>query len=188
MKTFLILTLLLIGFSFCFLEIYFLLAYIRSGFGKYPPFVISFGRAKNIVLNEAEKILAKTSHKTNVYDLGCGDGGLLLPLAKRFPHHVFIGYEWDWLPYLLAKFRCRNHPNIKIIKADFMKQNYHNAGLVLCYTGPYLKHRLGHKLNNELSKGTHVISEAFELDELPQKKEISSPTLKMPMKVFLYQK
>lgn len=188
MKTLLLLFLLLLGLTACALELYFLFAFIRSRFGKYPPFVVSFGCARKMVLAEAENFLEKARKNIKVYDLGCGSGALLLPLARKFPHHSFIGYEWDWVPLLIAKFRCRNQKNIKIIKADFMKQNYKDAGLILCYTGNLLKKTLGNKLNNELKKGTLVISEAFELDYLPPKGQISTPTLKIPIKVFLYQK
>ena len=69
-----------------------------------------------------------------------------------------------------------------------MKQNYTEAKLLLCYTGPSLKEELGQKLHNEIPSGTLIISEAFELSHIPLKEIISAPTLKMPIKIFLYQK
>ncbi len=188
MKTAFTILLLLIALLGCLTEIYFLITFIRSSFGKYPPFIISFGKAKNIVIYQAKRFLEQAPKSLHIYDLGCGSGSLLLPLAKEFSQHQFTGYEWDWLPYLIAKIRCRKYPNIKIIKADFMLQNYNDAGLILCYTGATLSHPLGEKLNNELPAGSLVISEAFKLDHLPPKETLEAPTIKMPIKIFLYQK
>ena len=179
---------LLIGISACIIEAYFIITYVRSGFVKYPPFILSFGRAKNIVIKEAEKFLNQQKDPIKVVDLGCGSGSLLLPLAKKFPQHHFIGYDWDKIPYLIAKYRTKKIKNISIYNCDFMKQNYTEAKLLLCYTGPSLKEELGQKLHNEIPSGTLIISEAFELSHIPLKEIISAPTLKMPIKIFLYQK
>ncbi len=170
------------------LEIYYIIAYIRSGFGKYPPFIASFGRAKNTVISQAKLFLNQTSKSLKIYDLGCGCGSLLIPLAKDFSHHQFVGYEWDWFPYLIAKMRCRKYSNITITKTNFMLQNYEDANLILCYTSNGLSQPLGKKLNNELRAGALVISETFKLNHLPLKDELESPTIKIPIKIFLYQK
>lgn len=188
MLNIILVTSLIVGFIACIVEIYFITAYIRSRFGKYPPFVFSFGKAKHIVIKEAENFLQKQKSPINIFDLGCGDGCLLIPLAKKFPQHNFIGYDWDKVPYYIAKFRTKKIANIQIRNCDFMKQDYQNAQLILCYTGNGLSEPLGYKLNSEIPKNCLVISEAFELKHLSLMQTISSPTLKMPIKVFLYQK
>lgn len=55
----------------CLLELYLLISYVRCR-GKYPPFVISFGRIKRDILQKAEKILAEEKESVDVVDLGCG--------------------------------------------------------------------------------------------------------------------
>lgn len=188
MNIFILSIALFIGILACIIEAYFLITYVRSGFGKYPPFILSFGRAKNIVIKEAEKFLNQQKAPIKVVDLGCGSGSLLLPLAKKFPQHHFIGYDWDKIPYFIAKYRTKKIKNISIHNRDFMKQSYTDTKLLLCYTGPSLREELGQKLYNETPLDSLIISEAFELNYLPLKEVISAPTLKMPIKVFLYQK
>jgi len=177
-----------IGFVACILTFYFFITYLLSGFGKYPPFVCSLGSARKTVILEAEKILQKMPSPVNVADLGCGSGSLLIPLAKKFPQHNFIGYDWDIVPYLIAKFRSRKIPNIRLYRRNFMKENCDDIQLVLCYTSPTLKEPLGEKLFSDLPEGSFVISETFELDYLTLLDTIQTNTFKIPIKVFLYQK
>lgn len=177
-----------VGFGACILTLYFFITYVLSGFGKYPPFVCSLGSSRKTVIQEAEKILQKMSSPVNVVDLGCGNGSLLIPLAKEFPLHQFIGYDWDKVPYWLAKIRTKKIKNIRLFNSNFMKENYSNIQLVLCYTSPTLKDPLGAKLQSELPEGSFVISETFELDHLTLLDTIQTSTLRIPTKVFLYQK
>ncbi|MBR1778318.1 MAG: class I SAM-dependent methyltransferase [Alphaproteobacteria bacterium] len=123
-----------------------------------------------------------------VVDLGCGSGSLLIPLAQKFPQHHFIGYDWDKVPYFIAKFRSRKIPNIQLFNRNFMKENYSDVQLIVCYIGPSLKIPLGKKLYEELPEGAFVVSETFELDFLSLQEVIQANTLKIPTKVFLYQK
>ncbi|MBO4520254.1 MAG: methyltransferase [Alphaproteobacteria bacterium] len=179
---------LFIGLGACVFTLYFFITYLRSGFGKYPPFVCSLGKAKKIVIQEAEKILQEKKDPVNVADLGCGSGSLLIPLAKKFPQHHFIGYDWDIVPYLIAKFRSRKLPNVHIYRRNFMKESYGDMQLIMCYTGESLSAILGEKLNQEISKDALIVSETFELGSLRLKEKIQTDTLKIPTKVFIYQK
>ena len=188
LNTFIVLFILVIGFGACVFTFYFFIAYLRSGFGKYPPFVCSLGKAKEIVIREAEKILQEKTDPVTVADLGCGSGSLLIPLAKKFPQHNFIGYDWDIVPYFMAKFRSRKIPNIRVYRRNFMKETYGGMQLVLCYTGESLSAILGKKLYEELPEDAQVISETFELGSLHLKETIQADTLKIPTKVFFYQK
>jgi len=187
-STFILILALIIGFAASIFTFYFFITYMLSGFGKYPPFVCSLGSARKAVIQEAEKILQTMPSPIKVADLGCGSGSLLIPLAKKFPQHHFIGYDWDIVPYLIARFRSRKIPNIRLFRRNFMKENYSDTQLIVCYISPSLKNSLGQKLSQELPAGSIVISETFELAHLTLVDTIQTDTLKIPTKVFVYQK
>lgn len=180
--------LVLVGFAACFFEGYYLLMFLRSGCGKYPPFILSFGKAKEVVLKEAEKVLAAAAFPLKIVDLGCGSGTLLIPLARQFPQHQFVGYDWDFIPFCIAKWKCRKLSNVQIFHKNFLKPVYDNTDLVLCYTSPFMKEILGKKLQKELKEGSVVISEAFSLSCLENERIIEANTYKMPIKVYIYER
>ncbi len=178
--------LLLLGISACVAEVYFVAAYARSGFGEYPPFFPSFGRMKKTCLNEARKILRQAEKPLKVTDLGCGSGSLLIPLAKEFPQHEFIGYDWDVVPYAFASLRARHLSNVRLYCADFTKADLKTADLVLIFGGKKLFAEWGERFVLGLKNGAAVISEAFPIMQLEAEKEIATPSYGMPLKVYTY--
>ena len=97
---------LIIGFIAIVYLLYQVYSYIRCGCGRYGPFVSSYGKIKEDILEEARKVLRKADRPLKVTDLGCGSGALLLPLAKEFPEHHFTGYEWDIVPLTMGKIKA----------------------------------------------------------------------------------
>lgn len=178
--------LLLLGISACVAEVYFVAAYARSGFGEYPPFFPSFGRMKKTCLNEAREILRRADKPSVVADLGCGSGSLLIPLAKEFPQHEFVGYDWDVVPYAIAALRARHLPNVRLYCADFTKADFKEADLVLIFGGKKLFAEWGRQFVRGLKNGAAVISEAFPITQLEAEKEIAAPSYGMPLKVYTY--
>lgn len=170
----------------CIFEIYLLFSYVRCK-GKYPPFVVSFGRVKKDMLNKAEEIISSHKSSLKIVDLGCGSGSLLIPLAKKFPESHFYGYEWDVFPYYLAVLKTRKVNNITIYKKDFMKDNLGKFDLILCNLGTGLEKDLGCKLNKEISKDKIILSEMFKLTELKEE-AISSTLCGIKSNIFLYRK
>lgn len=171
----------------CVLEVYLLVSYVRC-WGKYPPFVISFGRAKRDILKKAEEILAEEKASVNVVDLGCGCGSLLLPLAKKFPRHKFYGYEWDAVAFFLVRRRAEKFDNLFVYKKDFMKENLENYRLILCNVGSGLEDELGRKLNDEISAECRVLSEMFRLGYLRERACIPSGLFCLRVNVYQYEK
>ena len=153
--------------------------------GKEPPFICSFGKIKKEILEEAEKFLDKNKG-VSVTDLGCGSGSLLIPLAKEFKNSKFVGYEYDWIAYSIAKLKTFFIPNIAIYKKNFFEADLSEYGLVLCYITPGIADNLGKKLNRELSEKTLVISEIFEIPGLKKIREIKSSLAFKKLKIFLY--
>ncbi|MBO7483922.1 MAG: class I SAM-dependent methyltransferase, partial [Alphaproteobacteria bacterium] len=98
-----------------------------------PPYIPSFGKSKKTVVTEVFKLLSGAKNPLNIADLGCGDGSLLAGLSPKFPQHKFFGYEWDPLPFNIAKRRLKKYKNTHIIRADLMKINLKHLDIVLCY-------------------------------------------------------
>lgn len=176
-----LITLLFIGYLF---YTYFFL----SEWGKYPPFVPSFGTMKKIAAREALAILGSSSHPLKIADLGCGTGISLAKQAKTFPQHQFVGYEWDFLPNFIGQMFRKQEPNLQIKNRNFMTEDLREYDLILCFLSNEIATELGVKLLKELRPGSTIISSAFSFPGLTCLREISAKTYGfMPIKVFIYQ-
>lgn len=179
---------LIIGFGAIIYLIYQTYSYIRCGCGKYGPFVSTYGKVKEDILNEARAVLKKSKKKLKVTDLGCGSGALLIPLAKEFPQHEFIGYEWDIVPLTMGKIKASGLKNITFIKGDYMKASHAEMDLIMCYVLKVTGEPLGAKLAKEIKPSCVVISEMFPLAHLKETKQIASSIYGVPTTIFVYEK
>lgn len=186
---FIFILIIFIGVLACCLYLYIIYSFlITSQCGKYPPYFPSFGKMKKIALDEADKILSPEQHPQNIMDLGCGSGGMLIPLAKRYPQHHFIGYEWSNLALMLARFHTKKHTNITIIRGDFMQADLSKQNLILCFGGNEIAQELSQKLLHELPQDSFIVSSAFRMHGFTKSKEVAAKTYGfMPIKVFVYQ-
>lgn len=174
--------------AICF-ELYLLLQFVRSKFGKYPPAIPSFGRTKQDMIAVIDDLIVKKNKKDlRIIDLGCGSGNLLLPLAKKYPNLRFDGYEWDFFPYLIAKVLSFRLKNANIHRCNFMKEGLSGYDIVLCYVGNELSEDLGKKLNEEISAETSVVSEVFKLNYLEEEKRIETKILGKQSYIRVYRK
>ena len=179
---------LVIGFGAIMYLLYQVYSYIKCGCGKYGPFVSSYGKIKDDIIDEARKILKKSKKPMRVTDLGCGSGVLLLPLAKEFPQHEFIGLEWDIVPLTMGRIKALGLKNIKFVKGDYMKTSHSDMDLIMCYVLKVTGEPLGKKLAKEIKDDCVVISEMFPLGHLEEVKQIESSIYGIPEKIFVYKK
>lgn len=168
--------------------LYQIYSYIKCGCGKYGPFVSTYGKIKDDMLNEAREVLKKAKHPLKVTDLGCGSGALLIPLAKEFPEHEFIGLEWDTVPLTIGKIKGAGLKNLKFVQGDYMKTSHADMDLIMCYVLKVTGEPLGKKLAEEIKPTCVVISEMFPLGHLEEVKQIQSSIYGVPEKVFVYKK
>jgi len=189
-KGLLVLLVAIIGLLAAIYVIYQFYSFIRCGCGKYGPFVSSYGKIKEDILNEARSVLRKSKKPLKVTDLGCGSGALLLPLAKEFPHHQFIGLEWDIVPLTMGKAKAKmaGLKNISFVKGNYMKTSHADMDLIMCYVLKVTGEPLGKKLSEEIKDTCVVISEMFPLYHLEEIKQIQSSLAGIPEKVFVYKK
>jgi SAM-dependent methyltransferase len=122
---------------------------------------------------------ARVGRKDLVYDLGCGDGRIVITAIKR---HGARGVCIDIDPARIAE----SHHNadtagvterIKIRRADLFETDLRSATVVTLYLLPQLNERLRPKLFRELRPGARVVSHAFDMGEWKADRVLTIPTV-----------
>lgn len=149
-------------------SIYFITIIILSGFMKRAPMIPSSGKSyKTIILKISERIIncEKDDYPTpfKTVDAGCGIGTLLIPLAKIFPKHQFVGIEYSYSIYLIAKFRSRNIKNLTIIHKNIFNYSFDDANFIICFLMSSIMESFTKKCTTELKKESYIFSNRFKL-------------------------
>jgi SAM-dependent methyltransferase len=109
-----------------------------------------------------------------VYDLGCGDGRIVVRAAKNLGAH---GVGVDINPVRIQEARENAKRNdveglVRFEEGDLFDADIHNATVVTLYLLPQVNLRLRPKLLKELRPGTRVVSHSFDMgDWKPEKEE-----------------
>lgn len=107
--------------------------------------------------------------KENVilYDLGSGDGRILISAVENFKIKKAVGYEISPWPYLKSIFLIKIHgleDKIKILRQNFFKANLAEADFIYLYLFPKLVQNLREKFAKELKSGAKIISISFDIN------------------------
>jgi len=104
--------------------------------------------------------LARVTEKDIVYDLGSGDGRVVLLAAKDFGARA-IGIEKNKLLAKISEWKVKRSKlmeKIKIVNKDFFDCDISNATVVVVYLTQKLNDELKPKLERELKEGTRIVS------------------------------
>jgi SAM-dependent methyltransferase len=118
--------------------------------------------------------LAEVGPDDVVYDLGCGDGRILVTAAKRYGCRCF-GFDID--PERVAEARENAKQNgveqlVSIEQRDILTLDLSEATVVTMYLLPKLNAKLIPQLD-KLRPGARVVSHAFEIEGIePEKREL----------------
>lgn len=113
-----------------------------------------------------------------LYELGCGDGSVMILAAKRGIKSV--GYELNPVVFCVAKFRSLRYKNLMDVRyGNFWSADVSGADGVYVFLLDKFMPKLDKKLSNELKNGSHLASYTF---KIPGKKPF-----KEKEGVFLYQ-
>lgn len=107
--------------------------------------------------------LAEIQPDERVYDLGCGDGRIIIAAAQQYGARA-VGIELDPLRVLWCRMRVRAlglQDRIEVKRGDLFQENLSEADVVICYLLPETTERLQDKLLAELKPGTRVVSNTF---------------------------
>lgn len=103
-----------------------------------------------------------------LYDLGCGDGRMIITAARRYGARA-VGIELDplryiWCQILITILGLRKR--VQIVYGDFFSQDLDQADVVTCYLLRATNHKLQSKFNQELGAHTRVVSNYFTFPKL----------------------
>jgi 16S rRNA A1518/A1519 N6-dimethyltransferase RsmA/KsgA/DIM1 with predicted DNA glycosylase/AP lyase activity len=104
----------------------------------------------------------KLGNESVLYDLGCGDGRVLLRASEKYPSARCIGVEKSVFPFLLAKFYTRKYKNITIKREDIFKTDVPGATHIFIYLFPQVLEKLLPILKEKCKAGTRIVSCDFE--------------------------
>lgn len=125
------------------------------------------------VPNETENYIVKTldlKPDDVLYDLGCGDGKVLLKVVQAYPFIKAVGVEIAFFPFLLAKFKTRNYPNVIIKRENIFKTNISEATHIFLYLYPKVIDELIKNIRQQCHSGVKIVSCDFSIQgETPTK-------------------
>jgi hypothetical protein len=103
-----------------------------------------------------------------VYDMGCGDGRLVVTAARKYGARA-VGIEIDPLRYLWCQFLITLlflRKRVEIRYGNFFNHDLSEATVITCYLLPKTNLKLEEKLMQELRSGTRVVSNSFIFTDL----------------------
>jgi cyclopropane fatty-acyl-phospholipid synthase-like methyltransferase len=107
--------------------------------------------------------LAGTGPNDVVYDLGCGDGRIVIAAAKEFGARG-VGVEIDPAPLRMAAYNARRagvEGRVRFVRGDIFDADIHEATVVTLFLFESLNRRLLPKLRNDLKPGTRIVAHRY---------------------------
>lgn len=104
--------------------------------------------------------LVEIDRQDIVYDLGCGDGTLIITVGREFGAKA-VGVEIDPLRVWIARIRVWMNnllEKVEVRQGDLFKTNLSEASVVVVYLVPKTLEKLLPKFRKELKKGTRIVS------------------------------
>lgn len=152
--------------------------------------VVRFVPTPDDVVDEMCK-MAKVGKDNVVYDLGCGDGRMVITAVKKFGAKRGVGIDLD--PKLVKE--CKEkakeagvEDKVKFREGDVLKvDDLSDATVVLLYMGEDINLRLRPILQKTLKPGSRVVSHRFTMgDWEPVQKKTVDSTVGYPCDVLMW--
>lgn len=108
--------------------------------------------------------LANIKPGEKVYDIGCGDGRMVV-LANKLYQAKSVGIELSPILYMAAKLRnLLSGTKAQFLLRDLRKHTFHDADVLMFYLLPGILKKMAPKFAKELKPGTRLISYAFSIE------------------------
>ncbi|HUL92600.1 MAG TPA: class I SAM-dependent methyltransferase [Burkholderiales bacterium] len=111
--------------------------------------------------------LAGTGPNDVVYDLGCGDGRIVIAAAKEFGARG-VGVEIDPAPLRMAVYNAKRagvEERVRFVRGDLLEADIGEATVVTLFLFESLNRRLLPKLRRELKPGTRIVAHRYGFGE-----------------------
>jgi ubiquinone/menaquinone biosynthesis C-methylase UbiE len=134
--------------------------------------------------------LATVGPNDVVYDLGCGDGRIVIEAARRYGARA-VCVDID--PRRIAEARANARDagvaeKIRFVEEDLLKTSLREATVVMLFLSLDLNLRLRPKLERELQSGARIVSHWHRMGDWPPEREISVQGPSREHEVFLWTK
>jgi ribosomal protein L11 methylase PrmA len=119
--------------------------------------------------------VARVGPKDVVYDLGCGDGRIVIAAVKEYSARSGVGIDIDPERIKEAEANAKASGVSSLVKfrnEDLFEANFAEASVVTLYLLPSLNLKLRPKLWKELKVGTRVVSHAFDMGDWVPEQEL----------------
>ena len=133
--------------------------------------------------------LAKAGPGDVLYDLGCGDGRIILAAAEEFHVDHAVGFEIN--PQMAEATRMKIYDRelqgrVTVLQGDFFQEDLSEATVVTLYLTTMGNSRLRPKLERELRQGARVVSHDFPITGWVHSREEERAYMMGSHKIFLY--
>jgi len=126
---------------------------------------------------EAMLKLAGVKKTDIVYDLGCGDGRIVISAAKNFGARA-VGIDINPVRIGEARENAKKSGVEKLVRFeenDLFEANFREATVVTLFLLPHINLKLRPKLLEDLKPGTRVVSNTFDMGDWKPDKEVIVP-------------
>ena len=110
-----------------------------------------------------------------VFDLGSGDGRIVIIAAEKFGANA-VGVEFDKDLYQQSSDRIKRlglADRAKIIHGDLLEQDYTSADVITVYLLPVSNEKVRPLLEKQLKKGARIVAHDFTVGGWTPEKEVS---------------
>ena len=151
--------------------LFLVLAWLQSAAPRQPDVI--FVPTRESVADQMLTLGGVSSHDV-VYDLGSGDGRIVMLAAQKYRARA-VGIEID--PKLVARARdiareAEVEGRVTFVEGDLFDADISAATLVTIYLSPSVNARLEPKLRRELKPGTRIVSHQFPIGQWPPQKTV----------------
>jgi hypothetical protein len=138
----------------------------RSQVPYYPSHQDVAASLQNIISNRG--LVISPQGQVRMIDIGSGLGGVMMQLSIIFPQSTFSGIEIAPLPWALSVIKSRLSNTRAVFQyGDYHKLNFADYDVVYAYLSPAVMHAVWQKARTEMTPGSLLISNEFNVPEHP---------------------